>query len=104
MLNSPQVLTGLLGQLKQQTVQTPADLKLLLRLARLYAKNNNYNEAEKVFRKYLKNVPNDAEIMVEYSVCLIKDSKYEDAEIELEQALAIKPGLVQAFLTSASLS
>ncbi len=103
MLNSPQVLTGLLGQLKQQTVQTPADLKLLLRLARLYVKNNNYNEAEKVFRKYLKNVPNDAEIMVEYSVCLIKDSKYEDAEIELEQALAIKPGMVQAFLTSASL-
>ena len=103
MLNSPKVLTGLLGQLKQQTVQTPADLKLLLRLARLYIKNNNFNEAEKVFKKYLKNAPNDAEVMVEYSICLIKDSKYDDAEIELEQALAIKPGMVQAFLTSASL-
>ena len=103
MLNSPQILTGLLSQLNEQTLQTPMDLKLLLRLARLYMKNSNYTEAERVFKKCLKNSPENAEIMVEYAICLIKDSKYVDAEVELERALLIKPGMVQAFLTSATL-
>lgn len=103
MLNSPLILSGLLSQLKQQTLQTPADLKLLLRLARLYMKNNNYCEAERVYKKCIKTFPDNAEINVEYAICLIKDSKYDDAEIELERALVIKPGMVQAFLTSASL-
>ncbi len=103
MLNSPQILTGLLSQLNEQTLQTPMDLKLLLRLARLYMKNSNYTEAERVFKKCLKNSPENAEIMVEYAICLIKDSKYDDAEVELERALLIKPGMVQAFLTSATL-
>lgn len=103
MLNSPKVLTGLLSQLKQQTLQTPADLKLLLRLARLYMKNNNFCEAERVYKKCIKILPNNAETIVEYAICLIKDSKYDDAEIELERALTIKPGMIQAFLTFASL-
>ena len=103
MLNSPQILTGLLSQLKEQTLQTPMDLKLLLRLARLYMKNSNYIEAERVFKKCIKSFPDNAEIMVEYAICLIKDSKYDDAEVELERALSIKPGMVQAFLTCATL-
>ena len=103
MLNSPQIFTGLLSQLKEQTLQTPMDLKLLLRLARLYMKNSNYSEAERVYRKCIKNSPENAELMVEYAICLIKDSKYDDAEVELERALSIKPGMVQAFLTCASL-
>ena len=103
MLNSPQIFTGLLSQLKEQTLQTPMDLKLLLRLARLYMKNSNYIEAERVFKKCIKSFPDNAEIMVEYAICLIKDSKYDDAEVELERALSIKPGMVQAFLTCATL-
>ena len=103
MLNSPQEFTGLLSQLKEQTLQTPGDLKLLLRLARLYMKSSNYSEAEKVFRKLLKNDPENADTLVEFTNCLIKSGNFEDAELELERALAIKPGMVQAFLTGACL-
>ena len=103
MLHSPQELSGLLSQLKQQTLQTPMDLKLLLRLARLYVKNSNFIEAERVYKKCIRCFPDNAEIKVEYAICLIKDSNYDEAEVELERALSIKPGMVEAFLTSASL-
>ncbi len=103
MLNSPQEFTGLLSQLKQQSIQTPADLKLLLRLARLYTKNNNFAEAERVYKKYLKSKKDDAEVMVEFAICLIKAENYEDAELEIERALSAQPGMVQAFLTGASI-
>ncbi len=103
MLNSPKVLNGLLSQIQEQTLQSPMDLKLMLRLARLYMKNSSYFDAERVYKKCVKAFPDNAEVVVEYAICLIKDSKYEDAEIELERALSIKPGMVQAFLASASL-
>ena len=103
MLNAPQVLTGVLGTLKQQSLQTPGDLKLLLRLARLHIKSGNYSEAEKVFSKILKSSTDNAEILVEYAACLIKSSKFEEAEFQLERALALKSGMVQAFMTYARL-
>ena len=103
MLHSPQEFTGLLSQLKKQSIQTPADLKLLLRLARLYTKNNDYSEAEKIYKKYLKADSKNASVMVEFAISLIKAENYEDAELQIERALTVEPGMVQAFLTGANL-
>ncbi len=98
MLESPKELTGLLGKLEVQSRETPDNVELLLRLARLYVRNGDVRQATEVLEKALKISPDCVPVMVELAGCLVRNSAYHDAMFYLERALALKPGFVPAFI------
>lgn len=103
MLESPKELNGLLVQLEDQSRQTPDDVKLMLRLARLYLRNGSFSEAEQTFERLLKLDNNNAQVMVELAHCLIRKGAHEDAHYYLERSLEIKPGMFSAFIAIAKI-
>ncbi len=101
MLESPKELTGLLVQLEEQSRQNPEDTELMLRLARLYVRNGDNQQAVNVFSKVLKTNPDNFAIMVELAACHIRSESYLDAQFYLDRALELKPGFANAFITYA---
>ncbi|MGM0598182.1 MAG: tetratricopeptide repeat protein [Candidatus Rifleibacteriota bacterium] len=103
MLQAPKNLHAFLLNLEKQAEENPDDLKLLLRLARLYQKNGATDDAIKTYRRILNREPENALYMAELAACHIKKNKFSEAEFLLERAQEVKPGYYAIFLTFAAL-
>lgn len=64
----------------------PSDPESVLCKAHALLHLNNYEEAEKYFRRYIESVPNDESILFNQGLCLICMEKYEEALQVLQQA------------------
>ena len=51
----------------------------------------NYDEAEKAFKKYIELIPDDPNPYDSYAEMLSKQGRYEEAITQYEKALAIDP-------------
>jgi tetratricopeptide (TPR) repeat protein len=103
MLQAPKNLHAFLLNLEKQAQENPDDLKLLLRLARLYQKNGATKDAIKTYRRILNREPENALYLAELAACHIKKNMFSEAEFLLERAQEIKPGYYAIFLTFAAL-
>ncbi len=103
MLDGPKDFHGLLGQLQEKSRQNPEDNELMLRLARLYVKNKDYQHAADTFCRILRIDSRNPHLMVELAHCHIRQNRLDDALYYLESAVAISPGLFSALIAFAKL-
>jgi tetratricopeptide (TPR) repeat protein len=98
MLRAPENLSGLLQKLEKQSQQSPDDISLLMRLARLHIKNSAIEQARLVYEKVLQADKNNVLAMIELSDCLVRLKQLNEAVFLLERAQEIRPGYYGIFL------
>jgi Tfp pilus assembly protein PilF len=69
----------------------PGDAAISRDLAFLYIDNHEFAKAEPLFREALKHAPKDAELHHRLGTCLLEQKKFSEAQIELLNAVNLKP-------------
>jgi len=75
----------------------PADLTITRLLADVANPNGRPDEAEGLYVELLKQNPKDPELLNSYGTSLIRQQRYFEAEPPLQQAVALKPDLAEAW-------
>lgn len=104
MLESPKSIAELTGLFQKQSLNDANDSDLSYRLAKLYLRNGEFEEAKSILKKLLKESGDNVKIMVDCANCYIKTNDTEEANFLLERVLELKPGYVPAFIALASLN
>jgi uncharacterized membrane protein YvbJ len=80
-----------INELEEKVKNNPKDKESLLELAHLRNDSGMYEKAIEDYEKYLKIVPNDADVRVDMGVCYYSLRKFDEAIKAMTEALKYKP-------------
>jgi tetratricopeptide (TPR) repeat protein len=83
--------------LEKAHTDEPADLTITRLLADVANPNGRPDEAEGLYVELLKKYPKDAQLLASYGSSLIRQQRFFEAVPPLEQAVALKPDLGEAW-------